>query len=123
VVTLLIVAACCFVVLRTGSRAWAVAPAFAAGIRSLIIAPAYLFARVRDGMVGGNFDENNAARHLGISTDLVVAVNVAVLAGAWVFLISRISPGRRALTLSAILVGTAVGLAVYVGWLGPWLLP
>ena len=123
VVTLLIVMTCCLAVLRVGCRAWAVAPAFAAGIRSLLIAPAYLLVRVRDGTVSGNFDENNAARHLEISTDLVVAVNVLVLAGAWAFLISRMAPGRRIVTLSAILVGAASGLAVYVGWLGPWLLP
>lgn len=122
-VTLAIAFLCCYAVLRIGVRPWTVAPAFAAAVRSLIIGPAYLLTRIRHPAAEGNFDELNAARHLGLSAGLVVAVNVLLLAGALGFLISRMSSGAYVSTLSAIVFGIAAGLALYIDWLGPWVLP
>lgn len=122
-VTVGIVLGCCYLAVRLGPRPWTVAPAFAAGVRSILIGIAYVIARVRHGSVEGNFDELNAARQLGLSTDLFVGANMLVLAGAWAFLIHRVPHGRRMSTFGAILVGIVAGLALYVGWLGPWMLP
>jgi hypothetical protein len=122
--TLLIVLGCCGAVTRVGSKPWAVAPAFAAGVRSLVIGVGYLIARMlRRPSEGANFDELNAARHLGVAVEPVIAINVLILLAAWVFLIRRAPRGQRIATLSAIAVGTTGGLALYIGWLGPWLLP
>jgi hypothetical protein len=46
-----------------------------------------------------------------------------VLVGSWFWLIRSIPRGRRALALASLLAGTAVGLALYIGVVGPRLLP
>lgn len=122
-VTLTIVILCCYAARRAGSKPWSVAPAFAAGIRSVVIGSTYLFIRLRHPSAQGNFDELNAARDLGLPAELVVAVNVLLLLGAWAFLIRGIPKGRRTAALGATATGTIAGLALYFGWLGPWLLP
>jgi hypothetical protein len=122
--TLLIVLGCGVAVRRVGPSPWAVAPAFAAGVRSLAIGVGYLIARIlRRPSEGANFDELNAARHLGVAVEPVIATNVVILLAAWVFLIRRVPRGQRIATITAIAVGTIGGLALYIGWLGPWLLP
>ena len=121
--TLLIVLGCCVAVLRIGPKPWAVAPAFAAGVRSVGIGVAYLVVRILGKPAQGNFDEMNAATRLGLPPELVIASNVLILLGAWVWLTYRIPSGQRVATLTATVLGTAVGLALYVGWLGPLALP
>ena len=105
----------------TGDRPGA--PAFAAGVRSLGIGIAYLVVRILGKPAQGNFDEMNAAMGLGVAPELVIAANVFLLPGMWIFLLSRVPSGHRLAILSAVLVGTAVGVVVYVGWLGPVVLP
>lgn len=121
-VTLAVVLGCCYAVTKVGPRPWAIAPAFAAGLRSVAIGGAYMFTRLRFPGSRGNFDELNAARGLGLSADLVVAANVGLLVAAWVFLIRRI-PQRRLRVLGATTAGAVTGLALYIAWLGPTLLP
>lgn len=122
-VSLGIVLACCYGAVRVGPRPWAVAPAFAAGVRSILIGVAYLVARVRQPGARGNFDEMNAARSLGLAPEFVVAANVLLLLAAWSFLVRRIPRDRRAGAIAGTVVGTFAGLALYIAWLGPWMLP
>jgi hypothetical protein len=62
--TLLIVLTCCVATMRAGPKPWAVAPAFAAGVRSVGIGVAYLIVRILGREARGNFDEMNAATQL-----------------------------------------------------------
>ena len=121
--TLLIVLGCCVATLRVGPKPWAVAPAFAAGVRSVGIGVAYLVVRILGNPAQGNFDEMNAAMGLGVAPELVIAVNVFLLLGMWIFLLSRVPSGHRLAIVSAVVSGTIVGVVVYVGWLGPVVLP
>jgi hypothetical protein len=120
--TLLIVLGCCMTAGRVGPKPRTVAPAFAAGVRSVAIGAAYLAARVLRPEARGDFDELNAANLLGIAAEPVIAANVVILLCAWVFLLSRVRSGQRITTLSAVAAGTVGGLVLYA-WLGPWLLP
>jgi hypothetical protein len=80
-------------------------------------------ARITSVEAQGDFDGLNAAHHLGVATGPVIAVNVMILLGAWIFLLYRIQSGHRLKALAAIAAGTIGGFALYTGWLGPWLLP
>lgn len=122
-VTLAIVLLCCLAASRHGGRAWTIAPAFGAGVRSVAIGIAYLVAVIRSPGAQGNFDELNAARGFGLPPEAVVVVNCLLIIAAWAYLAKQIEPGRRLVRLSATLAGTFAGLAIYVGWLGPVLLP
>ncbi|MBW3569974.1 MAG: hypothetical protein KY467_02595 [Gemmatimonadetes bacterium] len=124
-VTLVIVLGCVYAVGRSGPRALPVAAAFGAGVRSILIGTAYLLTRILHPSASGsgNFDELNAARSLGLSPDLLVGLSMTVLLAAWIYLFRSIPPGQRLRTVSAVALGTIAGLALYIGLLGPTLLP
>jgi hypothetical protein len=121
-VTMLIVLGCCAAA-RGRVKHLAITTGLAAGVRSVGIGVAYGLARMLGRDAQGNFDEMNAAKGLGLSPELLIGLNVLIVAGAWVFLISRVPAGNRFSTLGAVAVGTAAGVAVYAMWLGPLLLP
>lgn len=122
-VTLALLAISCFATARFGARATTTAPGFAVGVRSAILGFAYLAARLRGPADNGSFDELNVARALGLPIDLVMLGTVGLLLGGWLFLILAIAPGKRIAAVGAAAAGTALGLLIYVGWLGPLILP
>lgn len=122
-VTLVIVGLCCYLSWRRGPHPWVAAPAFAAGFRSAVVGLSYGVARMRYPGMEGNMDELNFARGLGLSQDVVMALSTLLIMAAWGFLILRIPRTVRAKALLATAAGTGVGLALYIPWLGPMLLP
>lgn len=124
-VTLAIVLGCCVVARLRGPSPLAIAPAFAAGIRTFVVCGGFLIGRVlRPHQVPrGNFDELNAARHLGIPPEVVTGASFLLLVLAWAYLTRRIPRSERWMALGAITMGTVAGIVLYVQWIGPMLLP
>jgi hypothetical protein len=122
-VTLALLGICCGATVRFGARPWIVAPGFAIGIRSALVGLAYLSARLRGRAGTADLDELNFARALNLSMDAVMATSTALVLVCWIFLALSISPGDRLKLLMAAAAGTAVGVVLYVNWLGPWILP
>ncbi len=110
---------------RHGLGPFTVAPAFAAGVRAVILGGGYLLVRIlHPGRVSqGNFDELNAARRLGLPTDLVMAVSVLTVVAAWVYLVRLLPKPIRWKALGATAAGTTIGVVVWVGIIGPIVLP
>jgi hypothetical protein len=122
-VTLALLGICCGATVRYGARPWIGAPGFAVGIRSVLVGLAYLSARLRGTYRTADFDELNFARALGLPMDAVMATSTALVLGCWIFLALSISPGDRLKSVMAAAAGTAIGVILYVNWLGPWILP
>lgn len=122
-VTLALLGICCGATVRFGARPWIVAPGFAIGIRSALVGLAYLLARLRGTAGTAEFDELSFARAFGFSGDAVMATSTALVLVCWLFLAFSIPPGGRLKSLMAAAAGAAVGVILYVNWLGPWVLP
>jgi len=122
-VTLVLLGICCGATVRFGAQPWIVAPGFALGIRSALVGLAYLGAHFRGTAGKADIDELNFARALGLSMDAVMAASTALVLVSWIFLALSIAPGNRLKSLMAAAAGTAVGLILYINWLGPWILP
>ena len=110
---------------RYGPGPLTVAPAFAAGVRAVILGGAYLLVRVLhpERVSQGNFDELNAARRLGLPTDLVMAVSVLAVVAAWIYLVRLLPKTIRWKALGATAAGTIVGVVLWVSIIGPVVLP
>ena len=110
---------------RYGPGPFTVAPAFAAGVRAVILGGAYLLVRTLhpERAAQGNFDELNAARRLGLSTDLVMAVSVLSIVAAWAYLFRLLPKPIRWKALGATAAGTVVGVVLWVSIIGPIVLP
>lgn len=121
--SLAIVAICTWVAYRHRPYPLVVAAGVIAPVK-FVIGIAFLVARLR-GAVGGspNFDGFNAAVHFGISPVWTSLAGALVLVAAWVLLIRSIHPGGRGPPLLGLTVGTGAGIALYLGVVGPWLLP
>ena len=122
-VTLVLLGICCGATVRFGAQPWIVGPGFAVGIRSALVGLAYLSARLRGTYRTADIDELNFARSLDLSMDAVMATSTALVLVCWILLASSISSGGRLKSLMAPAAGTAVGIILYVNWLGPWVLP
>lgn len=125
VVTLVLVLGSVAVMRKIGPHPLAVAPAFAAGVRAVILGGAYLLVRILhpERAYDGNFDELNAARHLDLSPDFVMGVSVIAILGTWIYVARHIPAPIRWKALAAITLGTIVGIATWVSFVGPMLLP
>ncbi len=105
---------------RPGKR-WALALAATAPLRfllggSYLMLSAYIWWV--DGTMGGaDFDEAKVAEALGVALPLVLALQMLLLIGFWAWLITTIPPGKRILSLVAMLAGAfpAIGLWMAVG--------
>ena len=110
---------------RYGPGPLTVGPAFAAGVRAFILGGAYLLVRVLhpERVAQGNFDELNAARRLGLSADLVMAVSVLTIVAAWIYLVRLLPKAIRLRALGVTAAGTVVGVVLWVSVIGPIVLP
>lgn len=122
-VTLLLLILAWAFVARSPRHLWAVALAATAPLRFLVGA-VFIGARLLTWLQGGvpgvpNFDEYNLAKALGISPLPLAAVGAILLFGSWAWLWRRLPRGRRALTAAALAAGTAGGLFLWMGLVGP----
>lgn len=106
---------------------WAVALAFTAASRFAVGIP-YSVASALIGLAGRQlappaFDEHKAGAALGWSGDLLLS-GTSLLCIAVLWWIGRhLQPHARTMTWLGLLLGTALGWAVWMRALGPWLLP
>lgn len=122
-VTLLLLILAWTFVARSPQHQWAVALAATAPLRFLVGA-VYIGARLLTWLQGGspgvpNFDEYNLASALGISALPLAALGMVLLFGTWAWLWRQLPRGQRALTAAALAAGTAAGLSLWMGPLGP----
>ena len=121
-VTYAMVAACCY-----GCTRWHPYP--------VLVAIGYLSPlRILVGLVHGvrvllghdpvaSYDEVRVAALTGIPVQLLVAFGllVVVISGAW---LARYLPrGRRRVAVVSMLAGAVAGTGLYLGYVGPWMLP
>ena len=89
-----------------------------------LIGIAFLFSILRGQDVSGaNFDEHTFATILGIPTVLVVLIGLSVFASTWYWFLKQIPPNFKLKVFLGLLIGFAVGLGLYMGIVGPMILP
>ena len=121
-VTYATVAACCYGCVRWHPYPLLVALGY--------LCPLRLLVAVLDGarvLLGrdpvASYDELRVAALTGIPVQLLVAFGVIVVAisGAW---LARYLPrGRRTVAVVSMLAGAVASTVLYMGYVGPWLLP
>ena len=116
------VAGCCYGCVRWNPYAVLVAVGYACPLR--------VFVGVQHGvlvLLGGdppaNYDELRVAELTGIPVQILVGFGVAVIciSGAW--LAKYLPRGRRTLAVTSMLAGAVFSAVLYLGYVGPWLLP
>lgn len=123
-VTISILLVCCYVVTRYGPNLVVMVIGLIVPIRMLVIGIAFILARLRGADISsGNFDELIASRGSGVPVDLIVAVELLALVAGWWYLVSRISRGERTIALLSCTGGMIIGILLWIGALGPSLLP
>jgi hypothetical protein len=126
-VTLSLTLLCCFYVARRGPHMLAVTTGLVAPVRFLIGGVYFGYAAyvwlLGGRMEGSNFDEYNVARASGIPLEVLLAIEVMFMLGAWWYLASRTERRERWSALFAVGTGMVVGLLLWLGSIGPRLLP
>ena len=122
-VTYAMVAACCYGCARWHPYPVLVAIGYLAPLR-LVVALVHGM-RVLLGLdaSGASYDELAVAALTGIPVQILVGFGIVVIAisGAW---LARCLPrGRRTVAVASMLAGALAGGVLYVGYVGPWLLP
>ena len=116
------VAGCCYGCVRWRPHAVLVAVGYGCPLRVLV--------GVQHGvqvLLGGDppasYDERSVAALTGIPVQVLVGFGVAVvcLSGAW--LATYLPRGRRTLAATSMLAGAVFSAVLYLGYVGPWLLP
>ena len=116
------VAGCCYGCVRWNPYAVLVAVGYACPLR--------VFVGVQHGvlvLLGGDppasYDELRVAELTGIPVQVLVGFGVAVIciSGAW--LAKYLPRGRRTLAVTSMLAGAVFSAVLYIGYVGPWLLP
>lgn len=110
-----------------GATPWAAALAVAAASRFAVAVP-YTVVNAAIRLVGGRltppaFDEYKAGTALGWSGDLLLASTSLLLVGVLWWVGRHLPRGARAVAWSGLVLGTALGWAVWMRAVGPWLLP
>ncbi len=120
-VTVAIVLFAAYHLRRRPGRRWALALAATAPLRfllggSYLMLAAYIWW-VEGTMGGADFDEAKVALALDVALPPVLALQMLLLVGFWAWLIKTIPPGKRILSLVAMLAGAfpAIGLWMAVG--------
>ena len=70
-----------------------------------------------------SYDEVRVAALTGIPVQLLVALGIIVIAISGVWLARYLPRGRRTVAVVSMLVGAVVSTGLYLGCVGPWLLP
>jgi hypothetical protein len=118
--------ACGWIAVR-GRSPWAFALLVAAVSRFAVAVP-YTIVNTVVRLIGGRmappaFDEYKAGTALGWSEDALLASTTIFLIGALVWMGFRLPRGERSAAWSGLVVGTALGWALWMLLLGPMLLP
>lgn len=89
-----------------------------------LIGVAYIVALFTDRDVSGaTFDEHTFATAFGLSPLMFVAAGLLVLGSSWYWFIARIPSASRWWSFASMLLGFVLGAGLYLGFLGPWILP
>jgi hypothetical protein len=68
-------------------------------------------------------DENTAAFAMGLPPTVLHVVGLFISLAAAIWLARRIPASRRSAALLSMMAGILAGAVIYIGFLGPWLLP
>lgn len=126
VVTLLIMAAC-VLGLRKRVHPLFVVTLIAAPIR-FAVGAVYLAFSLQAAIEGGargqpNFDEFKAAQALGFAVEPLLIFELVATVAIWIWMFRRLERGTRLVSLLGATVGIAVGIGLWIAYIGPWLLP
>ena len=89
-----------------------------------LIGVAYLISLLRGQDVSrANFDEHTFATIFGLPTVLVVSIGLCVFAVSWYWFLKQIPPQTRFKAFLGLLIGFIAGLGLYLGVVGPMILP
>ena len=121
-VTYGVVAACC-----CGCAHWRAHPLLIAVgyVSQLRIWPGalHVYRDMRGIESSPNYDELRVAILTGIPVQILVGFALVVLLVTGIWLARRFPRERRVAAPVSMLIGTAAGVRVYAGYVGPWLLP
>ena len=121
-VTYAMVAACCYGCDRWRPYPVLVAVGYLCPLR-IVVALMHGVRVLRGHDPSAGYDELRVAALTGIPVQVLVAFGIIVIAisGAW---LARYLPrGRRTMAVVSILAGAGAGTVLYLGYVGPWLLP
>jgi hypothetical protein len=126
-VTLILIIAAIAMHNRNRTAAWPLALAIAAASRFAVGLPytlASLVVRAQGRHLAAPvFDEHKAATVLGWLGDLLLGLTSALALAVLVWVVLKLPRGRRLPILAALLIGTGLGWYLWMGLLGPRLLP
>lgn len=122
-VTCAIVILCCHLAVRYRPTSLLVAVGMCAPVKFVVgfVFVYYWLSGARN--TSPNFDEFNIAKHLDISPFIPILVGAVFLVGGWVWLIRSVPRVSRIPAVVSSMVGAAGGFALYLGVIGPRLLP
>jgi hypothetical protein len=127
VVTLLLMAACMVALRKHPDHPLFFTALFAAPIRFAVGAVYLYFAAsaALQGIAPGqpNFDEFNAAQMLGFPVVPLLIAELAVTFALWTWAVRRLASAIRLPALTGTLIAIVTGIGVWIGGLGPLLLP
>jgi hypothetical protein len=122
VVTYLIVAAAVYVTRRYGVHPLIVAAGLVAPLR--FVSLRFLVVNILAGRPAmARTDEGILIPLTGMPPFIPIATGVICWVGGWVLIVRALPAGERWRSLAVMLAGVVVGLPLYVGVIGPWLLP
>ena len=116
------VAGCCYGCVRWRPYAVLVAVGYLCPLR-LLVGVLHGVRVLLGGDPPASYDELSVAALTGIPVQVLVGFGVAVvcISGAW--LAKYLPRGRRALAVASMLAGAVFSAVLYLGYVGPWLLP
>jgi hypothetical protein len=123
VISYLTIGACAYLTTKRPAHPFIVALGLTAALRFKIafeVLQRLLFTRHK--MPSGT-DEGLVSAVSGISEVLLWSVGLAIVAVGWTMIIRGLPVGKRWRYFGLVAAGVATGAVIYVGWLGPLLLP
>lgn len=122
-VTYAMVAACCYGCARWRPYPVLVAFGYLSPLRIVVALMHGVRVLLGQDASGASYDELGVASLTGIPVQVLVGSGIVVMAISGVWLARYLPRGRRTVAVVSMLAGAVVGARLYLGYVGPWLLP
>lgn len=122
-VTYAMVAACCYGCARWRPYPVLVAVGYLCPLRILVALAHGVRVLLGQDTSAASYDELRVAALTGVPVQVVVGLGIIVIVISAAWLARYLPHGRRTVAVVSMLVGGVAGAVLYLGYMGPWLLP
>ena len=122
-VTYAMVAACCYGCARWRPHSVLVAVGYLCPLRIVVALMHGVRVLLGQDASAASYDELGVAALTGIPVQVFVAFGIVVMAISGSWLARYLPSGRRTVAVVSMLAGAVAGAVLYLGYVGPWLLP